>query len=280
MQLTKHHGLGNDFLVALEEVNGPIRADGELARRLCDRRLGIGADGLIVGSRPADATPGGRATTPAEPDVDVVMVLWNADGTRAEMSGNGIRCLGQALAIARDDREPSYVVATDGGVRHLVVRDDAEHRVAMVSVTMGPVGAGPAVPDQVVRHLGGRRHATADVGNPHLVIEVDDVAAVDLPGEGAWLEQQFPAGVNVEYIEAGPGADTITLRVWERGAGITEACGTGATAAAHLAHTWGLVGSQVRVSMPGGGADVVLEGDEPLLVGPSQHVATVEVADG
>ena len=271
MQLTKHHGLGNDFLVALEEVNGPLRVDAERARLLCDRRLGVGADGLIVGRRP---------DPDADPRISVVMELWNADGSRAEMSGNGIRCLGQALAMARDDHEATYLVATDGGPRQLVVHDDAEHRVATVSVAMGAVGPGPEVPSPVAERLGGRRHGTADLGNPHLVVLVDDVASVDLTGEGPWLEQRFPRGVNVEYITIAPGSDAIDLRVWERGAGVTAACGTGATAAADLAHRWGLVGSQVEVRMPGGVADVVLGGEEPLLVGPSQHVATVELPDG
>jgi diaminopimelate epimerase len=212
------------------------------------------------------------------------MHLWNADGSRAEMSGNGIRCLGQALALARDDHEATYLVATDGGLREVVVHDDAEHRLAQVSVTMGKVGPGPEVPVAVAERLADSRHATADMGNPHLVVLVADLGAVDLVGTGSWLEQQFAAGVNVEFIAPGTGPDTIDLLVWERGAGVTEACGTGATAAADLAHRWGLVGREVRVVMPGGTAEVVLPPDgepdrEPVLIGPAQHVATVDVAD-
>jgi diaminopimelate epimerase len=279
MRLTKHHGLGNDFIVALEEVNGPLHGDATMARTLCDRRRGVGADGFIIGSLPVS----GQVDTDGEP-VDVVMHLWNADGSRAEMSGNGIRCLGQALAMARDDHEAMYVVGTDAGLRELVVHDDADHRLATVSVTMGPVGAGPAIPKAVSERLAGERHDTADMGNPHLVILVADLHQIDLVGTGSWLEQQFPAGVNVEFIEIGSVPDTIDLLVWERGAGVTEACGTGATAAAHLAHQWGLVGNQVRVVMPGGTADVVVAPDdepdtEPILIGPAQHVITFEIPD-
>lgn len=277
MQLTKHHGLGNDFLIALEEVNGPIHGDATIARALCDRRRGLGADGFIVGARPA---PG--QTAPDGRTIDLVMHLWNADGGRAEMSGNGIRCLGQALARARDDHEATYLVATDGGLRELVVHDDADHRLAQVHVTMGPVGEGPDVPAAVSERLADARHATADMGNPHLVVLVPDLHGVDLVGTGSWIEQQFPAGVNVEFIAPATAADTLDLLVWERGAGVTEACGTGATAAAHLAHTWGLVGREVQVVMPGGSAEVVLPPDdapdgEPVLIGPSQHVATIEI---
>jgi diaminopimelate epimerase len=273
VQLTKHHGLANDFLVILDEVNGRgMKVDGELAVRLCDRRRGVGADGLIHG-----------ATPPPGADVDVVMHLFNADGSRAEMSGNGIRCLGQALTMARDVREAVLVVATDAGIRRLQVEDSADQRTSLVSVDMGPAGPGPEIPAMVfdrLAHDGPARStslATADLGNPHLVILVAGPDDVDLAKEGPWLEQAFPDGVNVEFI-AWSAPDTIHLRVWERGAGITEACGTGACAAAHTAHEWGLVGDRVRVVMPGGAAEVELA-DTITLIGPAAHVATLELPD-
>ena len=275
MQITKHHGLGNDFLVALEDVNGPIHGDASIARALCDRRRGLGADGFIIGARPEV----GRLGPDGRP-IDVVMHLWNADGSRAEMSGNGIRCLGQALAMARDEPQVTVSVATDGGHRTLVVHDDAAHRLATVSVTMGQVGEGPAIPRVVSARLSESRHDTADMGNPHLVVLVPDLGQVDLVGSGSWLEAQFDAGVNVEFISPGTEPDTLDLLVWERGAGVTEACGTGATAAAVLAHRWGLVGRAVRVDMPGGSAEVIVPEEpdgEPTLIGPAQHVASIEV---
>jgi diaminopimelate epimerase len=277
MRLTKHHGLGNDFVIALEEVNGPLHGDATLARSLCDRRRGLGADGFILGSR-----PGAGATSPDGRPIDVVMHLWNADGSRAEMSGNGIRCLGQAIAMARDDHQATYAVTTDGGFRELVVHDDATHRLATVSVTMGPVAAGPAIPDAVTQRLAGDRHDTADLGNPHLVVLVADLENVDLVGTGSWIESQFDAGINVEFIALGAEADSLELLVWERGAGVTEACGTGATAAATLAHRWGFVGREVKVNMPGGSAEVIVAAtaeSEPVLIGPAQHIATIEIPD-
>ena len=277
MRLLKHHGLGNDFLIALEEVDGPLHGDATLARAVCDRRRGLGADGFIIGARPET----GAVSEDGRP-IDLVMHLWNADGSRAEMSGNGIRCLGQALALARDDHEANYRIATDGGVRDLVVHDDADHRFASVRVTMGLLSDGPTIPASVAERLAAHRIATADLGNPHIVVLVDDLATVDLVGTGSWVESQFDAGINVEFIAIGDEPDTLDLLVWERGAGVTEACGTGATAAAVLAHRWGLVGREVRVDMPGGSADVVVPTDatgEPVLIGPSQHVATIEFAD-
>ena len=273
MQLTKHHGLANDFLVVLDEVNGRgLQIDGDRAVELCDRRRGLGADGLIHGSTP-----------PPGADVDVVMHLYNADGSRAEMSGNGIRCLGQALTIARDVREAVLQVATDAGIRRLQVSDSADQRTSLVSVDMGPAKPGPEIPASVVARLaedGPARSttlATADMGNPHLVILVAGPNDVDLAHEGPWIEQSFTDGVNVEFI-AWSSPDTIDLRVWERGAGITEACGTGACAAAHAAHAWGLVGDRVRVVMPGGAAEVEL-GETITLIGPAAHVATIELPD-
>lgn len=264
MRLTKHHGLANDFLVVLDEVNGRgVVVDSALAVRLCDRRTGLGADGMIHGATPA---PGD--------DVDVVMHLFNADGGRAEMSGNGIRCLAQALAMAREVHEAVFRVATDAGVRTVTVHESVDHRGAVVSVEMGPARPGPEVPGPLAERLAGR-FTTVDMGNPHLVVEVPDPDGVDLETEGPWLEQQFADGVNVEFV-APAGEDTVALRVWERGVGPTQACGTGACAAAHAAHTWGLVGERVRVEMPGGAAEVQL-GPSITLIGPAQHVATVEV---
>lgn len=152
----------------------------------------------------------------------------------------------------------------------------------LVTVDMGPVRDGPGVPDGLdpaalgVAVVAGRV-ATADLGNPHLVIHVADPNAVALDEVGPVMEAAFPAGVNVEFIST-TGDDAIELVVWERGAGITEACGTGACAAATLAHRWGLVGPRVEVSMPGGVARVEV-GPRAVLVGPSVFIASVEVPD-
>jgi diaminopimelate epimerase len=206
------------------------------------------------------------------------MHLYNSDGSRAEMSGNGIRCLVQAIAEARHREAGSFRVRTDGGIRILELQT-LEPNVVEVSVDMGPARPGPEVPMPVESELDGR-HATVDLGNPHLVIENDDPARIDLETRGRWLEQQFAEGINVEFIAKDGGrADAIELRVWERGAGVTQACGTGACAAAHVAHEWGLVGDTVIVEMPGGEATVQL-GERIVLIGPSVHIATIEVPDG
>ena len=260
--LTKHHGLGNDFLVAFHPDVEDLPA---FARRLCRRTTGIGADGLLVGE--------------SEPGYAARMVLYNADGSRAEMSGNGIRCFAQALAVRRGDLVPQTIL-TDAGpaARRPASRPRTRTRCWRPSTWVpsrelpepdgwAAIGTNPHRP---VAHL--------DLGNPHTVVGVDDVAAVDLLALGRQVPQ-----VNLEIIEPGPEPDAITMRVHERGAGITQACGTGAAAAAWAAARWGLVNVGVEelvVHMDGGSARVALHRPEPgrvTLTGPATYVATIEV---
>lgn len=279
----KMHGWGNDFLVALDadQPDGPLdpAVVAASAPALCDRRRGVGADGLIHGAAPSPQA--------VADGVDVVMALYNADGGRAEMSGNGIRCLAHAVAVAAGRWCDQVVVDTDVGRRTLVLQParaqaggapvpaDVVVRVPMGAVTDGPPPRDAAALDGL---LGGLRHAVVDVGNPHLVVEVDDPAAVDLATMGPAAEAQFADGVNVEVVAPGP--DGLVMRVWERGVGLTEACGTGACATAAVARGWGLGGDTASVAMPGGTAQVELDGDDATLIGPSRWVATVEVVAG
>ncbi len=256
MKLTKHHGLANDFLVGHADE---LPADPEaLAQRVCDRRLGIGADGLLF------ALPG--------PNDSTRMVLFNADGSRPEMSGNGIRCLAQAVAARNNLITGDLLIHTDGGQRVVSVSAGSHPDEIMARVDMGPVGAGPGVDPSLDLELAG----TADLGNPHLVVHVADTNAVDVAGQGSAIEALYPDGLNVEFISPAADSDTIDLVVWERGVGVTQACGTGACAAATLASRWGLVGDTVTVRMPGGNATVEV-GSRAFLTGPAVVVGTVEV---
>ncbi|MGH9089143.1 MAG: diaminopimelate epimerase [Acidimicrobiales bacterium] len=259
LELSKHEGAGNDFLVAL----GPAPAGPELARALCDRRRGVGADGLIV---VVPGEPGGAGV----PGADLSMRLWNADGSEAEMSGNGIRCLAQAAVIAGLVSPPRFTVATAAGVRSVDYEPGPGAADATASVDMGEVRLGADLPDL--------RATEVDVGNPHLVVLVDDVDAVDLRSLAAELAPDYPRGVNVEVVAPRPGG--LAMRVWERGAGETLACGTGSCAAAAAARHWGLVGDRVQVVNPGGPLEVRLEGTTAVLAGPVRRVAGVTVALG
>lgn len=269
MQLTKHHALGNDFLVTfVDEV--PADAP-ELAVELCDRRTGIGADGLLFG---------------IDAGSSVTMRLFNSDGSAAEISGNGLRCFVQAVAMRRNVTSLEIDVDTLAGVRACSVELTDRPNVAFASVDMGPVSAGDA-PDADdflagLTDLSVERWATGAVGNPHVVLQVDDPADVDLAAVGPQIEAHFPHGVNAHFVRV-VGPSEVELRVWERGAGITQACGSGATVSAQRLVEWGAVQNPVTVGMPGGSATVdVATDDRPtaVLAGTATFVAVVDVPRG
>lgn len=244
LRLTKHEGWGNDFLV-LADGDSAVAGSPELARRVCDRRFGIGADGLLLL---------GKGT-----DTDLTMRLYNADGSLAEMSGNGLRCLVQA-AVRKGWAGDTVTVATDAGLRTAWVDGD------FIRVDMGVVLIEGSDEDDML----------LNVGNPHRVRRVPDPDKYDLQAAGA----KHP-DVNLEVIAAGAGNDVIKMRVHERGAGETLACGTGACAVAVAAAKWGLVtGTSVTVRQPGGDAAVdITDTDHVQLAGPVSYIGTIELPD-
>ena len=180
------------------------------------------------------------------------MTLFNSDGTRAEISGNGIRCLAQAHFGRHGVGDGELNILAGGEVRQLSLMSD-DGPTAQIAVDMGVVGDGPPIPTatEVGRPgLAVRRVETGDVGNPHVVLEVDDLGSVEVPLDGPALEEMWkPEGINVHFLNQS-GSDEITLMHWERGAGATAACGSGAVVAATVANRWGLVGDDVQVKMP------------------------------
>lgn len=267
--VTKHHGLGNDFLVLLclaDDDEAPSALHGAtLARQLCDRHRGIGADGLLIASRCAPST-----------DADVQMRLHNADGSLAEMSGNGIRCFAQAVVDSGFRPAGTLRVQTGAGLRVLGVQPTDEFGTAQVRVDMGVAKVDSfEIPAELAELLGAHRATTVDVGNPHIVIERDP-ATVQIETFGPAVEAHFKSqfgGINVEVVIARDG-DNVDMVVWERGVGVTQACGTGATATAIATNRWGLTGRRTVVRQPGGSATVELDGEQVTLTGPSQFVAT------
>lgn len=265
---SKHEGAGNDFLVVLDPDDS-IRFSVAQVHLLADRRRGIGADGIIRVSK-------GRS------GCDLAMQLYNADGSEAEMSGNGIRCLAQAAVDAHWVRPPRFTVATTAGTRNVEYAESAADGWASARVDMGPARLGP---DQA-QEFDDRRARTVDVGNPHLVLLGPDSAGVNVAELGPKLEAAFAGGINVEWITVLTDAegDFLDFRVWERGAGETLACGTGSVAAAAAARSWdAIAGPVVRVRNPGGMLEVTLGADEDattFLAGPVRKVADVEIHSG
>ncbi len=271
MRLSKLHGLGNDFLVLLDDGSiGPVAP--ERAGALCHRRTGVGADGLIRSERL-------RAGA-------ISFELLNADGSPAEMSGNGARCLG--LVAAREgwweDRSRPLILRTPAGERRLDWQsgdlEDASLRVGMGEVR--PLEDHSTAGGRLIADGEDRWRWMVDVGNPHTVVLLDgpmpppeELAAALAPARGAALG---PGECNYEFVVRGPEVGALTMVVHERGAGWTSACGTGSVAAAWAAHQQGWVGRLVTVHNPGGSVQVDLSGPEVGLIGPASFVATVEVA--
>lgn len=285
----KYHGLGNDFLV-LVDWERRVRFDASLARAACDRHRGLGADGLLRLSAPLGAGA-------------VHMEVRNADGSVAETSGNGLRCAALAAVHEGLVSGPELGIETLAGISSVRVAladapGGAEVRVQIAPMVVGPelaasglslgeraVGlpGGPGAPAA----LGDRRARRVSIGNPHLVIYgTGPDAAAPLPIDLAWLgpalEAGVPGGVNVEVVTA-PGRDKLVLEVWERGAGLTLACGTGSCAAAAACRAAGLVGDSVEVANPGGTLHVELSGEllapSAVLTGPAQRIARASLED-
>ena len=274
----KLHGLGNDFLVAfVQEL--PAQTDASrTAAALCDRRRGVGADGLIY----ATLNTAGEGS-----ELSADMCLWNSDGSSAEMSGNGLRCLAHAVAHTRRMDSLDIVVRTAAGSRRCSIRSGDVPGTTTGTVEMGELRSGPrpdvagSSPAAVVERFLGvgavQRYETMQIGNPHVVFAVADPRAVPLMEAGPALQALFTGGVNVHF-GAVTGVDEVTLRVWERGAGATDACGTGAVAAAAVFRRWGVVGHDVVVRMVGGDARVDLS-DPVTLTAESTYVAAITMTD-
>ena len=276
MRFSKYHGAGNDFLL-VEDLEDGIALTPALAAAMCDRCRGVGADGVIRVTRGREAP--------------FAMELWNADGGRAETSGNGMRCLARFLLERGLTGDEAIEVDTPAGVKRIeVTMEDGEMTGARVD--MGPPGltrgeipmAGPTgerfvdrpFPDAGAEY----RAAAVSMGNPHLVlVGATDLAALDLRRIGPALEHHpdFPARTNIEWVRVEEGR--LDVRVWERGVGETLACGTGACASIVAVNLMGLAGRRAVVRFEGGDLDVEwAEDDHVYLDGPVAHVFDGELA--
>lgn len=243
----KWEGLGNDFIL----VEGPVER--ELAVALCDRRRGIGADGVLSITRDEER---------------VAMVVTNADGSRPEMCGNGLRCVAGFIARRGDLARGEVVVATDAGERRCLF-SRVDRSTYLVEATMGRAKIGEAFTFEAARPWS---FLPVDVGNPHAVsFDLHDDADLDVVGPA--LERHLPGGVNVELCAAQGAA--IEVRVWERGVGRTLACGTGACAVAAAAASLGRApfDAPIEVILPGGPLSITVSADLSLrMQGPARRV--------
>ena len=291
MKFVKMHGAGNDYVV-IDAWRKAVPRPGALARRMCDRRFGVGSDGLILLLPPVKRRAGGAGRA------DLRMRMFNPDGSEAQMCGNGIRCLGKLAYDLGRVKGREFRVETKAGLRRLRLLR-TRGRIAWLEVAMGepilersaiPVagGEGPCLGERL---RVGRWNLTVhclSVGNPHCVIFTRNLrwrrplAEFPVTDLGPQVERHpfFPQRTNVEFVEVASPAH-IRVRTWERGAGETLACGTGAVAAAVAGMLRGWLERKVVVEVLGGRLQVRWpEGGEAYLTGPARTVATGEWLEG
>jgi diaminopimelate epimerase len=283
VRMTKMHGIGNDYVYVDCREGDPagLSDPARVARAVSRRHHGIGADGLIL-VRPSV-------------DADCRMEMYNADGSRAQMCGNGIRCVGKYV-YDRGLAKRSLRIDTDDGVKTLTMAVDAHGRATGATVDMGvPVLDGPRIPvasegrvlDQPLEVAGTTWRITCvSVGNPHCVVFVPDVARLDLPRIGPAFEHHpfFPERVNTEFV-AVRSRTAMDFRVWERGSGETMACGTGACAALVAAVLTGQCDRRATVHLRGGDLEIEWRADDDapvardhvLMTGAAAEVFTADV---
>ncbi|MBL9079273.1 MAG: diaminopimelate epimerase [Planctomycetes bacterium] len=254
MPFVKMEGAGNDYVfVDAVRTGFPVERGAELARCWSDRHRGIGADGLIVVLR------GDRAP--------VRMVMWNADGSRGAMCGNGLRCVARLAHEHGHTAARQFVVETDAGPRTVELLDGDRVRTAMGEICCEPAVELAAAERRVVVVPG-------SAGNPHAVVFVGDCDGAPVPEVGAALQRhpRFPDGVNVEFVQV-LAPDRLRQRTWERGSGETLACGTGAAVAVAAARAAGRVQSpRVVVELRGGVLEIVGDGSSLAIEGPARTV--------
>jgi diaminopimelate epimerase len=249
IEFTKYHGLGNDFILVDNRSSSDPCLTPDQAIELCDRHFGIGADGVIF-------------ALPSQDGTDYTMRIFNSDGSEPEMCGNGIRCLARFIADLEGTTQPrSYRIHTLAGVMTPKLEADG-----LVTVDMGEprllaaeIPSTLATPNQKIvqqpLEVGGQTWdvTCVNMGNPHCITFVTDVAAIALAAIGPQFEHHpaFPKRTNTEFIQV-VRPDYLKMRVWERGAGITLACGTGACAALVAAVLTGNSDRRATVELPGG----------------------------
>jgi len=276
LAFTKMHGLGNDFVV-IDAINQPVRLDDQQIRAIADRRFGVGCDQLLL------------VEPPDHPAVDFRYRIFNADGGEVEQCGNGARCFARFVRDKGLTDKREIPVRTAAGDLLLTVLDDGQVTVDMGKPRLEPADLPLDMPrrrDEYELTANGQvvRFRAVSMGNPHMVILVDDVDTAPVETLGPVLESHraFPQRVNVGFMQV-TGPDHFRLRVYERGAGETLACGTGACAAMVAGRLAGLLDQQATAQLRGGSLSIrwAGEGEPVYMTGPAISVfeGTIGIQD-
>jgi len=270
LSFVKYHGLGNDFILVDNRHSPEPIVTPEQAEKLCDRHFGIGADGVIF------ALPGQNGT-------DYTMRIYNSDGSEPEMCGNGIRCMARFLGdLEGTEAKSSYTVHTLAGLitpklesNGQITVDMGHPRLAPAQIPTTLVSGGDTVVAQTLEVSGQVWSVTCvSMGNPHCMTFVEDVATIDLEKIGPLFEHHvaFPQRTNTEFVEV-VSRDYLKMRVWERGAGITLACGTGACATLVAAVLNNKSDRICTIELPGGPLKIEWASDNRIfMTGPAERV--------
>lgn len=278
MKFTKMQGCGNDYVYVngMEEKIAPEKK-AEVVRFLSDRHFGIGGDGVIFINDAKEA--------------DFEMEMYNADGTRSEMCGNGIRCVAKFVYDKGLTQEKNISIVSAGKVKYLDLTVDENNKVSMVKVNMGsPILVPEQIPavfdgeqvvdEPIVVHGEEFRVTCVSMGNPHAVVFVDQTGEMDLEEIGPHFEHHaaFPNRTNTEFVEV-VDRNHVKMRVWERGTGETLACGTGCCATVVAAVLNGLTDTEVEVEVLGGKIQIFWDREENLvyMTGPATTVFEGEI---
>ncbi len=272
LRFTKMHGTGNDFVV-IDATRARFAPSPALLRRLTDRRFGVGCDQVLV------------VEAPSEAGVDFDYRIFNADGSEVGQCGNGSRCLARFVAEQGLSDKPRLRVRTRTSILELQRRDDGQVTVDMGAPRFEPRDIPFKAAERRARYVldvDGQRieFGAVSMGNPHLVMEVADVDLAPVETLGPKLEPHpdFPERVNVGFLQI-VSRDRVRLRVFERGAGETLACGSGACAAVAVGQSWGRLDPRVTVQVRGGELIIESSGEKQpvLMTGPAQTVFTGEL---
>lgn len=258
----KSHGLGNDYIV-IDPAKVPFVVTAEAVRLICDRHRGVGSDGILLVSERDGADFGLR--------------IFNPDGTEAEKSGNGVRIFAKFLREHGYTGQDRFTLHTPGG-RVTCALELADGRVAQITVDMGKA----RFDDLDAVDVDGRRVEVTSVsmGNPHCVVVVPDLAAIDVHALGPKIERHaaFPKRTNVQFAQV-VSRDEVRILIWERGAGYTLASGSSSCAVVAACHRRGLVDRDVTVSMPGGQLRITIADDgEIRMRGPVEEICTGDLS--
>lgn len=275
MKFNKMQGAGNDFLL-FDGVKNKYENYSKIAKKLCDRRYGVGGDGIMIAEESQIA--------------DIKMVYYNSDGSKGEMCGNGIRCFSKFVYEEEIVKKEEITIETGDGVKtaYLTVNDNRS-KVDSIMISMGKARLNSKeIPvsiekEQVIDekiNIAGKDiiFSAVLIGVPHAVIICDDLESIDIDGLGSEIEKNrlFPKNINVNFIQI-LSRNRIKIKTWERGAGRTLACGTGSCSGVYISNLLGLVDSEVAVETEGGILKIKLQGDEIFMTGAAETTFKGEV---